>query len=146
MPSISATSASVGVRPSAGGELLAGRRGAAGPGPYRAAGPVLPAQLVEQRAADPDGGEAVERDAPGDVEGSRGAEEGGEPGRGQVVGVDVAGHPVEQLPDQMANHRHVFADEVLEVARGRRVVGRADGGGEFGRGGHVVLLARTTGG
>src|SRR5690349_7054687 len=55
----------------------------------------------------------------------------------------MAGHPVEQFPDQMANHRHVFADQVLDVARGGRVVDDADGGGELGRGGHVVLLART---
>ena len=97
-----------------------------------AAGPVLPAQLVQQRAADPDGREAVERDAPGDIERTRGAEQRGESRGRQVVGVHVAGNAVEQLPDQMADHRHVFADEVLEVARGRRVVGGADGGGEFG--------------
>src|SRR5690242_6834158 len=50
----------------------------------------------------------------------------GETGRGQVIGMNVPWHPVEQFPDQMANHRHVLADEVLDVARRRRVVGRAD--------------------
>jgi hypothetical protein len=87
----------------------------------------------------------VERDAPAHVETSGGPQQRGEAGRGQVVRVDVARYPVQQLPDQMANHRHVLADQVLDVTRRRRVVGRADGGGEFGRVGHVVLLAHTTG-
>jgi len=56
----------------------------------------------------------------------------------------VARHAVEQFPDQVAHHRHVVTDQILEVARGRRVVDDADGGGEFGRHGHVFLLAHTS--
>ena len=143
MPSNSATSASVGVRPSA---AVSSWRAAV---VLRARARTdrlaqsWPAQFVQQGAADADRREAVERDAAGDVERSRGAQQRGEPGGRQVVGVDMAGYAVQQFPDQMANHRHVFADEVLDVTRGRRVVGRADGGGEFGRGSHVVLLARS---
>ena len=44
-----------------------------------------------------------------------------------VVGVNVAGYAVEQFPNQVTHHRHVFADQVLEVARGWRVVDDAVG-------------------
>ncbi|GAA0809498.1 hypothetical protein Sya03_44580 [Spirilliplanes yamanashiensis] len=128
-------------------QLLPGAVDAAGAAAHRAAGPVLAAQLVEQGAADADSGVAVEGDAPLRVEGAGRAQQGGESGGAQVVGVDVRRNPGEQLPDQVPHHGHVVANQFLDLARVRRGDGEVPGvGGALECAVHVVLLFVRAGG
>ena len=98
-------------------ELLVRGLQATGPGPHRAARPVAAAQLVEQRAADAGGGEAVERDAALGVEAPGGLGEAEHAGRHEVAAAHVARDPVGDLRDHVLDEREVLAHEVVLVRR-----------------------------
>ena len=99
------------------GQLLVRGLQAPGPGPHRAAGPVAAAQLVEQRAADAGGGEAVERDAALGVEAPGGLGEAEHAGRHEVAAAHVARHPVGDLRDHVLHEREVLAHQLVLVLR-----------------------------
>ena len=54
----------------------------------------------------------------------------GQPGGGEVVAVDVGGHPAEHLADDVTDQRHVGGDQLLDSAPGPRDV--VLGGGHSG--------------
>ncbi|OLE30815.1 MAG: hypothetical protein AUG44_00335 [Actinobacteria bacterium 13_1_20CM_3_71_11] len=103
--------------PEGGGQLLLGGVDPAGPAAYRAAGPVQPAQLVEQGTPDAGGGEGAERGTPAGVEALGGTGQRGHPGRDQVVPADVGRYPAEQLTDEVADQRQVSPDQVFQRPR-----------------------------
>jgi hypothetical protein len=103
------------------GQVLTGLLEPPGPRADRAAGPVRVAQLVEQGAADPGGGVALEARPPGGVPapGRLGQAEHGR--RREVVAVDMGRQPAGQLVHCLAGQVEVGPDQLV-LAGG--VVGR----------------------
>src|SRR5262249_39711808 len=101
-----------------GGQLLAGGGGGPGLGPHRGGGPGQRGRLVEDGAADPGAGEPVERDAPVRVPATGRGDQRVQAGAGEVVAVDVVGDPGEHVAHQVADERHVGADQLLLLGGG----------------------------
>jgi hypothetical protein len=96
------------------GQLLARLLEPPGPRADRAAGPVRVAQLVEQGAADPGGGVALEARPPVGVPapGRLGQAEHGR--RREVVAVDVGRQPAGQLAHRLAGQVEMVTDQLVE--------------------------------
>jgi hypothetical protein len=95
------------------GQLLTGLLEPPSPGTDRAAGPVRVAQLVQQGAADPGGGVALEAGSPVRVPaaGRLGQAEHGR--RAEVVAVDVGRQPAGQLAHRLVGQVEVGADQLV---------------------------------
>ena len=98
-------------------ELLVRGLEATGTGPDRAAGPVPPAELVEQRAADAGGREPVEGDAPLRIEAPGRLGQAEHAGRHEVAAAHVTRNPMCDLRCDILDERQVLPDQLVLVCR-----------------------------
>ena len=114
VPRAPASSSRLGARPQGGGEPLGGRGQLADPLACTARRPVHGAQLVDERAADPQRRVPRERHPGGGVVGTGGQHEREAPGGDQLVAGDGRRDPVQELTHGVPDEGHVREDEVID--------------------------------